>query len=171
VEAIDEAGRAGGPPLAPREPRDAITVEHDRGRATIEPGEAVLHVHIDYGALGPAGALSVPLTEQAFRDEVCWARTFVLARDAERLRAAGRGGGASEENTVLWPGGALRSPDEPVRHKALDAWGDLALLGPLRARVTVERGTHALHLLLARAAQDTLRAVHDQRRWSGAHTG
>jgi UDP-3-O-[3-hydroxymyristoyl] N-acetylglucosamine deacetylase len=171
VEAIDEAGRTDGPSVAAWAPRGSIAVEHDGGRATIDPGDAALHVRIDFGTDGPAGALSVPLTEQAFRDEVCWARTFVLARDVERLRAAGRGGGATELNTVVWPGAKLRSPDEPVRHKALDAWGDLALLGPLRAQVTIERGTHTLHLALVRAAQDALRAAHDQIRWSGAHTG
>jgi UDP-3-O-[3-hydroxymyristoyl] N-acetylglucosamine deacetylase len=171
VEAIDEAGRADGPPLAPWTPLASVAIEHDGGRATIEPGGPELHVRIDYGLEGPSGALLVPLAEKAFRDEVCWARTFVLSRDVERLRAAGRGGGATEANTVVWPGRALRSPDEPVRHKALDAWGDLALLGPLHARVTIERGTHALHLALARAAQDALRAAHDQSRWSGDHTG
>ncbi len=154
VEAIDEAGRTDGPPMTPRALALRIDIQRDRGRARVEPGDRVLTVRIDYGADGPTGGLSVPFTEQAFRDQICWARTFVLARDMDALRAAGRGGGATEENTAVWPGGTLRAPDEPVRHKALDAWGDLALLGPFAARVMVERGSHALHLALARAIHE-----------------
>jgi len=48
--------------------------------------------------------------------------------------------------------GDLRFPDEFVRHKVLDAIGDLALLGhPLRARLEAHRAGHALHVALARA--------------------
>jgi len=157
VEAIDEAGRTDGPPMRERAPTAKVAVVQDHGRATVEPGDPQLAVWIDYGADGPTGALTVPFTEHAFREEVCWARTFVLDRDVERLRAAGRGRGATEANTAVWPAGALRAPDEPVRHKALDAWGDLALLGPFSARVSVERGSHALHLALARAVHETFR--------------
>jgi UDP-3-O-[3-hydroxymyristoyl] N-acetylglucosamine deacetylase len=78
----------------------------------------------------------------------------VLAKDIDAARAAGRGKGATAENTVVWPGGTLRADDEPVRHKLLDAWGDLALLGPVHAHVTVVRGSHALHLALLRAVAD-----------------
>jgi UDP-3-O-[3-hydroxymyristoyl] N-acetylglucosamine deacetylase len=168
VEAIDEAGRVEFPTFfvmaRERVFRQTIVVEGHGGRAVFEPGASLLTVAIDYGAGGPAGALSVALTEQAFRDEVCWARTFVREADIERLRAAGRGRGATEENTVVWPGASLRAPDEPVRHKALDAWGDLALLGPFLARVEVTRGSHALHLALVRAAHAALTAAHDHSR-------
>ena len=44
------------------------------------------------------------------------------------------------------------APDEPIRHKLLDAWGDLALAGPIRARWVVERGSHRLHVRALRAA-------------------
>lgn len=126
-----------------------MTLEED-GRATLEPGGSVA-VRVEFPG-GPAGELEVEATEQAFRREVCWARTFVLERDLERLRASGRGRGATPENTAVWPGGALRSPDEPIRHKLLDAWGDLALAGPIRARWAVERGSHRLHVRALRAA-------------------
>jgi UDP-3-O-[3-hydroxymyristoyl] N-acetylglucosamine deacetylase len=69
--------------------------------------------------------------------------------------AMGRGRGANAENTVVWgEGGALgplRFPDEPVRHKALDAIGDLALLGArFRGCMRVSRGAHRLHVAALR---------------------
>ncbi|HZW28996.1 MAG TPA: UDP-3-O-acyl-N-acetylglucosamine deacetylase, partial [Trueperaceae bacterium] len=78
------------------------------------------------------------------------ARTFGLLREAEALRARGLVRGASLEHAIVFaddgPLRPLRFPDEPVRHKALDAIGDLALLGrPLRAHVTLQRGSHSLH--------------------------
>jgi UDP-3-O-[3-hydroxymyristoyl] N-acetylglucosamine deacetylase len=152
VEAIDEAGRVEGPAVEPWAPDREIVVEAHGGRAVLAPGAPALTVHVDFGDGGPSGSFTTALTEAAFRGEVCWARTFVLARDVDRLRAAGRGRGASPENTCVWPGSALRAADEPVRHKALDAWGDLALLGPTSGRVEITRGSHALHLALVHVA-------------------
>jgi len=87
-----------------------------------------------------------------FGAELAWARTFGFLADADRLRAAGLARGASLENTVVYdaegpmnPGG-LRAPDEAVRHKALDAVGDAALLGaPLHGRLVTWRAGHTLH--------------------------
>jgi len=156
VAAIDEAGRVDGAALEPWTPIDVIEIEAYGGTAVLRPGEPSLTVHVDFGAGGPTGTFRTPLTESAFRAEVCWARTFVLARDVERLRAAGRGRGATPRNTVVWPDSPLRSEDEPIRHKALDAWGDLALLGPIRAAVEITRGSHALHVALLRRARPEL---------------
>jgi UDP-3-O-[3-hydroxymyristoyl] N-acetylglucosamine deacetylase len=156
VDAIDEAGRTFGPPAARWCPSSPVEVAAHGGTALLASGPPTLTVHVDYGADGPTGSLTTPLTEPAFREDVCWARTFVLARDVERLRAAGRGRGATPADTVVWPTAHdLRSPDEPVRHKALDAWGDLALLAPFAARVEITRGSHALHLALVHAARHT----------------
>jgi UDP-3-O-[3-hydroxymyristoyl] N-acetylglucosamine deacetylase len=93
-----------------------------------------------------------------FGHELAWARTFGFARDAERLRAAGLVRGASLENTLVFadaapmnPGGQ-RAVDEVVRHKALDAVGDLALMpGRPCVRLVAHRGGHALHHALLRA--------------------
>ncbi len=87
--------------------------------------------------------------------ELLPARTFGFARDAERLRAAGLALGSSERNAIVYhddaPPPPLRFPDEPVRHKALDALGDLYLLGvPFAGRVEVRRGGHDLHLALVK---------------------
>ena len=153
VAALDEAGRTVGPPLQPRR-LPQLEVEAAGGVARTLHGPDELQVEIDFGPAGPAGTLTVPRSEAAFREHVAWARTFVRATDIERLRAAGRGRGANRDNTLVWPQDPRRSPDEPVRHKLLDAWGDLALLGPFLGTVQVQRGSHALHLALVRAIAD-----------------
>lgn len=151
VEAIDVAGRVDGPPVEPFVPGVEVRVDAFGGTATLGPGDQ-LSVDVRFDD-GPVGTLSVPATEAAFRQHVAWARTFVLAGDVARLQAAGRGRGATAENTVVWPGSTLRAPDEPVRHKLLDAWGDLALLGPCRVALHVVRGSHALHQAVLRKVE------------------
>lgn len=134
-----------------------VRVEMKGGVACAWPSDALhVGVEVDFGPEGPQGALSIKLTQSTFEAEVSWARTFVLARDVQALRAAGRGKGATEQNTVIWGSEqALRAPDEPVRHKMLDLIGDLAWLGrPLVARVEVVRGHHALHHALVRAISE-----------------
>lgn len=88
-----------------------------------------------------------------FMARIAPARTFGFADQAHQLRARGLARGASLRNVlaltrsgqVINPGGT-RLMHEPVRHKVLDAMGDLALLGgaPLLARVRLERGSHKL---------------------------
>jgi UDP-3-O-[3-hydroxymyristoyl] N-acetylglucosamine deacetylase len=103
-------------------------------------------------------ALSLHLTPDSFRQELSRARTFAMAEDIDRLRAAGMARGGSLDNAVvvdaarvLNPGG-LRMHDEFVRHKLLDAVGDLALAGaPLSASFTAHRSGHALNNRLLRA--------------------
>ena len=78
--------------------------------------------------------------------------------DAEKLRAAGYGRGADLTNTLVLDGEALinpelsRFPDEFVRHKMLDAIGDMKLAGyPIRARYEASRPSHTLNNQLLRA--------------------
>jgi UDP-3-O-[3-hydroxymyristoyl] N-acetylglucosamine deacetylase len=95
---------------------------------------------------------------ERFADEIAPARTFGFASELGSLREAGLARGGSldcavlvGERGVVNPGG-LRFADELVRHKILDLYGDLALLGArLRARVRVERGGHRLHQALVAA--------------------
>jgi UDP-3-O-[3-hydroxymyristoyl] N-acetylglucosamine deacetylase len=87
-----------------------------------------------------------------FRRDVARARTFGFMRDVSKLWSAGFALGASMENTivvtetrVLNPDG-LRYSDEFVRHKAMDAVGDLALAGaPLLGLYRTSRGGHRLN--------------------------
>jgi UDP-3-O-[3-hydroxymyristoyl] N-acetylglucosamine deacetylase len=89
---------------------------------------------------------------QTFRNDIARARTFGFMRDVAKLWSAGYALGASLENTlvvtdnrVLNPEGT-RFPDEFVRHKVLDAIGDLALAGaPLLGAYRTVRGGHKLN--------------------------
>ncbi len=111
-----------------------------------------IDIEFEHEAIGRQ-RLILDITPQSFADEIASARTFGFMQDAERLRAAGFGLGASLENTVvlgeqgdvLNPAG-LRYKDEFVRHKALDAVGDLALAGlPLKALYRSYKGGHKLN--------------------------
>jgi UDP-3-O-[3-hydroxymyristoyl] N-acetylglucosamine deacetylase len=101
--------------------------------------------------------IDLVLTREAFERELAPARTFALLSEIERLHRRGLGLGGDLDNCVVFgPEGPvnteLRFTDEPVRHKALDAIGDLALAGsPLWAHLEVERGGHQLHFALLEA--------------------
>lgn len=103
-------------------------------------------------------SLSVRLTPETFRSELARARTFGLLQDVDALQAAGLALGGSLENAVVVDGdrvlnpGGLRAPDEFVRHKLVDAVGDLALAGAtLRGRFVAHRSGHALNNQLLHA--------------------
>jgi UDP-3-O-[3-hydroxymyristoyl] N-acetylglucosamine deacetylase len=102
------------------------------------------------------------LTPETFLAEIAEARTFGFAADAERMRAAGRGLGASLANAVVVDGGRVMNPeglrfeDEFVRHKALDAIGDLALAGgPIAGVYVADQPGHALNARLVQALMQT----------------
>jgi UDP-3-O-[3-hydroxymyristoyl] N-acetylglucosamine deacetylase len=100
-------------------------------------------------------ALSLRVTPQLYADSIAPARTFGFLRDVETLRRSGLALGGSLENAVvIGESGVLntklRFEDEFVRHKVLDAIGDLALLGhPLLGHLEAVRAGHALHAELA----------------------
>jgi len=102
---------------------------------------------------------TVDLTAQNFSREISRARTFGFLKDVERLWAAGFALGSSLENSVVIgadnqvinPDG-LRFPDEFVRHKALDAIGDTALVGaPILGCFRSYRGGHKLNGMTVKA--------------------
>ena len=89
---------------------------------------------------------------EGFRRELSRARTFGFMRDVAKLWSAGYALGASFENTVVVAENrvlnaeGVRFPDEFVRHKAVDAIGDLALAGaPLIGAYRSKRGGHKLN--------------------------
>src|SRR5471032_3134954 len=107
-------------------------------------------------------ALALDIEPVAFRREIARARTFGFMKDVAKLWSAGYALGASFDNTlvvtedrVLNPEG-LRFADEFVRHKMLDAIGDLALAGqPLLAAYRTVRGGHKLnHAVLSALMAD-----------------
>ncbi|SIN86052.1 UDP-3-O-acyl-N-acetylglucosamine deacetylase [Vannielia litorea] len=137
-------------------------VEVMRGGAVarLEPSE---NLHIDFSidfedaAIGTQDK-SMNMANGAFVRELCDSRTFCRAADVEAMRAEGKALGGTYDNAVVVEGdrvlspGGLRHEDEPVRHKMLDALGDLALAGhPLLARYTGERAGHAMTNALLRA--------------------
>jgi len=101
-------------------------------------------------------AFSLRVTPRSFTDAVAPARTFGFLREVEMLRKSGLALGGSLENAVVIGetgvlNNKLRFEDEFVRHKILDAVGDLALLGhPLLGRLEAAKAGHALHAAVAR---------------------
>jgi len=101
--------------------------------------------------------MTVTFEPDTFRSELSRARSFGLLDDVERLRAAGLVRGGSLENAVVVSGdrvlnrGGLRYADEFVRHKLLDAFGDLYLAGgPIVGHFRGSRSGHThTRLLLA----------------------
>jgi len=100
----------------------------------------------------------LPLCNGAFVRELADSRTFCRLSDVERMRANGLALGGTMENAVVFDGarvvspGGLRHLDEPVRHKMLDAMGDLAVAGaPIIGRYVGYRAGHTLTGRLVRA--------------------
>jgi UDP-3-O-[3-hydroxymyristoyl] N-acetylglucosamine deacetylase len=98
------------------------------------------------------------ITPNTFATELSPARTFGFLEEVEYLRSTGKARGGSLENAVVLHEGrvlnpeGLRIPNEFVRHKILDAIGDLALIGtPVLGHLIVHKGGHALHDRLVKA--------------------
>ena len=106
-------------------------------------------------------SVSVRVTSETFVDTVSGARTFGFLRDVETLRRNGLALGGSLENAVVIGetgvlNNKLRFEDEFVRHKVLDAIGDLALLGhPVVGHLEATKAGHALHAALALKLRQT----------------
>lgn len=119
--------------------------------------EVAFEIAFDSAAIGRQ-SVDLVLTEQSFREELSDCRTFGFLTEVEALRAVGLARGGSMENAVVIDGDrilneeGLRRPNEFVRHKALDAVGDLYVLGsPLLARFEGQLAGHALNNELVRA--------------------
>lgn len=129
-------------------------VEVARGDATaaFEPASGLV---IDFGIDFADGAIgrqekTLDMANGAFVHELCEARTFCRSAEVDAMRARGLALGGTLENAVVIDGervvnpGGWRYPDEAVRHKMLDALGDLALAGsPILARYSGVRAGHA----------------------------
>ena len=106
----------------------------------------------------------IQLNKESFVDQIAPARTFGFLKEVESLRRQGLALGGSLDNAiVLSESGvlnrSLRFEDEFVRHKILDAIGDLALIGyPLIGHLVVNRGGHALHTAFASMVLENVEA-------------
>lgn len=133
--------------LAPVEVRDGDAV------ARLEPSDMFeIDFAIDFtdAAIGRQEK-RLNLSNGTFVRELSDSRTFCRNADVQNMRARGLALGGTFENAVVFEGdrvlspGGLRHADEPVRHKMLDAVGDLALAGgPILGRYTGIRAGHAL---------------------------
>jgi len=105
-------------------------------------------------------ARTMTIDEPAFIEQIAPARTFTFLKEVELLRQHGFALGGSLENAVVvGETGVLNNPlrfeDEFVRHKILDAIGDMALLGfPVIGHLVAHRGGHALHTAFAAKIMD-----------------
>jgi UDP-3-O-[3-hydroxymyristoyl] N-acetylglucosamine deacetylase len=102
------------------------------------------------------------MNEESFVEQIAPARTFTFLKDVEMLRQNGLALGGSLENAIVLGetgvlNNALRFEDEFVRHKILDAIGDLALVGyPVIGHLVAHRAGHALHTeFAARILEET----------------
>lgn len=119
---------------------------------------ASFDIHFNHPAVDASGqTLSIDFSNQAYASEIARARTFGFMKDIEVLRSKNLGLGGSLENAivldefrVLNPDG-LRYQDEFVRHKVLDAVGDLYTLGHgIIGAFHGHRAGHAINNLLVR---------------------
>lgn len=131
----------------------ALLPAHPRGAALLTLS---MEIRFDSAAIGRQER-TLALTAPAFAAEIAPARTFGFAEELQRLRAAGLARGGSLANAIAVSGGRVLNPeglrfaDEFVRHKLLDAVGDLALAGmPIRGRFIGHRSGHRLNNVLLR---------------------
>jgi UDP-3-O-[3-hydroxymyristoyl] N-acetylglucosamine deacetylase len=161
VEAIDEAGIVNL--SAPRryiKVLRTVRVENGAAFGELRPhGAFRLETEIDFAhPLIGRSTFAADVTADLFRKELSRARTFGHLSDVERFRSIGLARGASLDNCIVLADDrvvnaeGLRYPDEFVRHKALDAVGDLSLAGlPILGAYRSYRGGHALNVRMVRA--------------------
>lgn len=137
-----------------------VEVRMGEAWARLEPAEHLsIAFEIDFpdAAIGNQ-SLELALCNGTFVRELSDSRTFCRQADVEFMRANGLALGGSYDNAVVVQGDAVLSPgglrhaDEPVRHKMLDAMGDLAVAGaPILGRYVGFRAGHTLTGRLVRA--------------------
>ncbi|NNK78637.1 MAG: UDP-3-O-acyl-N-acetylglucosamine deacetylase [Litoreibacter sp.] len=150
-------------PLQAIEILKPIMVRDGDAVAMLSPAEGLeIEFQIDFedGAIG-SQSKSLNMANGTFVRELSDCRTFCRKADIDMMHASGFALGGTYENAVVVDGDAVLSPgglrrkDEAVRHKMLDALGDLALAGaPILGRYTGRRAGHAMTNRLLRALFD-----------------
>jgi UDP-3-O-[3-hydroxymyristoyl] N-acetylglucosamine deacetylase len=134
--------------------KKAVSVEDDMGTAMMLPAsEFKITYKIDFKH-PVIGQQSYHLTfsDVTYENEICAARTFGFLKDVEYLQARGLALGGSLKNAIVLNDKkiinkeGLRCPDEFVKHKILDAIGDLSLLGmPIIGHFIAYKSGHKLN--------------------------
>ncbi len=162
VEAIEAVGTVKlSAPKSVLKVLKPVRVEQGRAWAELLPHSKGFRLDVQIEFENPVigrQAIVLDLTPKTFRRELAHARTFGFMKDFEKLSAIGLAKGSSLDNTVvlddeqvLNPGG-LRGKDEFVRHKAMDAVGDLALAGlPIQGLFRSYCGGHKMNVSVVRA--------------------
>jgi UDP-3-O-[3-hydroxymyristoyl] N-acetylglucosamine deacetylase len=161
VQILDQAGRR--QQEAPRRyieilaPIEVIDGDKSARLLPCDRFEVAFEIVFDSPVIGRQ-AVDLAMDEAAFRTELANCRTFGFAHEVEALRAMGLARGGSLDNAVVIEGDrilnpeGLRRPDEFVRHKALDAIGDLYVLGaPILGRFEGRLAGHGINNQLVRA--------------------
>jgi UDP-3-O-[3-hydroxymyristoyl] N-acetylglucosamine deacetylase len=144
--------------------RKPVTVVEGEKEATLQPSRCFkVSCTIDFKhPLISDQTFELDFSDLSFSREIARARTFGFLRDVEMLKRMGLAKGGSLDNaivvdefSILNPDG-LRFPDEFVRHKILDAIGDVSLFGhPVIGHLRVHKSGHALnHKLVERVLSD-----------------
>lgn len=137
-----------------------VVVKEGNSAASVKPsGDFGLHVFVHYGSHIPPQKDDFKGTEFEFRRNLMKARTFCFERDIEYMRSMGLAKGGSLENAVVFDDNGkplnedgLRYKDEPLRHKALDAMGDLYISGyRIVGQFNLTRPGHEMNNRLLRA--------------------
>jgi UDP-3-O-[3-hydroxymyristoyl] N-acetylglucosamine deacetylase len=136
-----------------------ILVDDGKARAALLPADILsYHLEISFpsAAIGTQ-AFDFVFSRENFAQQIAPARTFGFLHELDYLKSIDRGHGATLENTLAIDGDRvlnrerMRFPDEFVRHKILDAIGDMALAGaPLIARFEGSRSGHGSNNALLR---------------------
>lgn len=134
-----------------------VSVKEGDGSAALLPAEEfkiTYEIDFQHAAIGKQ-SYSMTFSDEKYEKEICASRTFGFLRDVEYLQAKGLGLGGSLENVIILDDQkiinkeGLRSPDEFVKHKILDAIGDLFLLGmPIIGHFVAYKSGHRLNNLL-----------------------
>jgi len=133
-----------------------IAMSHGDKRIAIYPSDhfkVTYSISFDHPLLRHQ-ARTLRVTEESFAEEIAPARTFCFLKEVELLRQNGLALGGSLDNAIVIGEtgvlNALRFEDEFVRHKILDAIGDLSLVGyPVIGHLVAHRAGHALHTAFA----------------------
>lgn len=136
--------------------QEMIEVRDGDKLARLEPYDGFqIHFSIDFKhpvIANTQQSMCIDVTSENYIEKIAYARTFGFLSDYDAMRAKHCARGASLENTIVIDDNkimnkeGLRTPNEFIQHKVLDAIGDLYLLGrPLRAKFTGVKSGHALN--------------------------